>query len=365
MLTEEPHRRYNPLTQSWILVSPHRTKRPWQGQQESPQVAQRPQYDPQCYLCPGNKRVQGDNNPKYESTFVFKNDFSAVRTIQELEDEYGNAALVTDSSSSTGASSEGSVESELFQAEQTTGRCMVICFSPRHDQTLASMSVEQIVKVVEVWQDVYKSAVEDPEIKYCQIFENKGAAMGCSNPHPHGQVWMTSVIPEEPAKERASQTEYLHRHPEGKGLLGDYLALELAKKERVIFANEGFAVLVPYWAVWPFETLVVARRKVSRITDLTAGEKQDLAEALSQVAVRYDNLFNTSFPYSMGLHQAPAEAGSSDDVEHLHLHFYPPLLRSATVRKFLVGFEMLGMPQRDLTPEKAATMLRDLAGTRA
>lgn len=209
MISEEPHRRYNPLIKKWVLVSPHRAKRPWQGQQESPQIEVRPQHDPTCYLCPGNKRVQGDSNPKYESTFVFKNDFSAVRTEHELAEEYGSQAVGSPVQKASGAND---IESELFQAEQTTGRCMVICFSPRHDLTLASMTPSQITKVIEVWQDVYKSAQDDPEVAYCQIFENKGAAMGCSNPHPHGQVWMTSVVPEEPASEHIALKEYAERH---------------------------------------------------------------------------------------------------------------------------------------------------------
>lgn len=369
MIVDEPHRRFNPLTQEWVLVSPHRAKRPWQGQQEAVQVDDRPAYDPSCYLCPGNKRIQGDSNPKYETTYVFQNDFSAVKTEQQLVDEYGKEALPKNSEDSKDSASD--IEKELYQAEQTTGKCMVICFSPRHDQTLASMTPDQISKVVEVWQDVYRSAQEDPEIKYCQIFENKGAAMGCSNPHPHGQVWMTSVVPEEPAKERDSLTQYIKRHGSSsssvsRGLLGDYVDLELEKKDRVVYANDAFAVLIPYWAVWPFETMIVSRRKVSRITDLTSEERLLLADAISQITIRYDNLFKTNFPYSMGVHQAPVaeeDNNNKDPVEHLHLHFYPPLLRSATVRKFLVGFELLGMPQRDLTPETAASMLRNLSGT--
>lgn len=361
MHPDEPHRRYNPLTKRWLLVSPHRAKRPWQGQEEPAAPAARPAYDPKCYLCPGNARVQGDANPKYESTYVFPNDFAAVRTQADLEKEYKDAA----DSANTDVDAE-SGENELFRAEQMTGRCVVICFSPRHDLTLASMPPAQLQSVVRVWQEVYTSAQTDPEVAYCQIFENKGAAMGCSNPHPHGQAWMTSVVPEEPAIERIAQEEYRARHPHGAGLLGDYVAAELRKRERVVFSNASFAVLVPYWAVWPFEALVVARRKVSRVTDLTEEEQAGLAECLSQLTVRYDNLFKTSFPYSMGIHQAPVTAQDNecaDPVEHLHLHFYPPLLRSATVRKFLVGFEMLGMAQRDLTPETAAAMLRNVSGT--
>ena len=338
--TLEPHRRYNPLHKSWVLVSPHRTQRPWQGAQEQPQTEQRPQYDPKCYLCPGNTRAQGDVNPVYTETFVFPNDYAAVKE------------QVPPAPSGT---QEDFAGSELFQAEQVTGKCKVICFSPRHDLTLARMTPEQLEVIVGAWQEVYTSALEDPTIKYCQIFENKGAAMGCSNPHPHGQAWMTSVVPEEPAVERLALREFHDKH--GHGLLEEYVEKEAAAQIRVVAETPSFIAVVPYWATWPFEILVVSKRRVANVAQLTASEKTDLASVLKQVTVRYDYLFKCSFPYSMGMHQ-----GEDDNENHFHLHFYPPLLRSATVRKFLVGFEMLGMPQRDLTPEKAAEMLRAVSG---
>lgn len=352
----EAHRRYNPLRKSWVLCSPHRTQRPWQGAQEKVQLDQRPQYDEKCYLCPGNTRASGDQNPKYDSTFVFVNDYSAVKPAESIGGPEAGKAK-TDASD------------ELFQAEQATGKCVVICFNPRHDLTLAQMTKEEITSVVNTWGTVYKDAVENPEINYCQIFENKGAAMGCSNPHPHGQAWTTSIIPEEPAMEHEALVEYQHKH-NGHGLLEDYVARELENMKteannRVVELNDSFMAVVPFWAVWPFEILVVSRRKVGNVTLLTPKEKEDFGDILGKVALRYDNLFQTSFPYSMGLHQSftCTDDKSYEDVEHLHVHFYPPLLRSATVRKFLVGFEMLGMPQRDITPESAAARLRAVDAT--
>lgn len=345
----EAHQRYNPLRKSWVLCSPHRTLRPWQGQQEGPQLDQRPQYDEKCYLCPGNKRAQGEANPKYETTYVFTNDFAAVKPASELGDTFSPKIQGDD----------------LFRAQQATGRCSVICFSPRHDLTLARMSQPEIRNVINAWKDVYQGACEDPEIAYCQIFENKGAAMGCSNPHPHGQAWMTSIVPEEPAIEHKCLGEYEETH-QGRGMLEEYVAQELEKSHkstgddhRVIDSNESFVALVPYWATWPFEVMVVSKRKIGNVCQLTEQEQKDFAEILKKVAVRYDNLFECSFPYSMGLHQLPANA--SEGPEHLHVHFYPPLLRSASVKKFLVGFEMMGMPQRDITPEQAAAKLRALS----
>jgi UDPglucose--hexose-1-phosphate uridylyltransferase len=345
----EAHRRYNPLRKSWVLCSPHRTQRPWQGAQEKAQLDTRPEYDEKCYLCPGNTRANGEHNPKYDNTFVFVNDFSAVKPAEAIGGvDAGRAKTQGD---------------DLFVAEQATGKCVVICFNPRHDLTLAQMTTEQITSVIDAWTDVYKDAVHNPEINYCQIFENKGAAMGCSNPHPHGQAWTMSIIPEEPAIEHEALVEYKHVHG-GRGLLEDYVARELENmktesENRVVELNDSFLAVVPFWAVWPFEILVVSRRKVGNVTLLTTKEKHDFADILGKIALRYDNLFQTAFPYSMGLHQSfTTNDESYEDVEHLHVHFYPPLLRSATVRKFLVGFEMLGMPQRDITPESAAARLR-------
>lgn len=346
--TSEPHRRYNPLTQEWILVSPHRTQRPWQGAQEAISRETRPQYDPKCYLCPGNTRMNGEVNDKYEETFVFPNDFAAVKPAEAVE---------------TG---EVEQEDDLFKAETVTGTCKVICFSPRHDQTLAQLSHSGLLTVIEAWKSVLKGAQDQGQdkIAYCQIFENKGAAMGCSNPHPHGQAWLTSVVPDEPAKETVSLEEYKQKHG-GRGLLEDYVQRELKASQdpdqnRIVAQTETFIAVVPYWATWPFETLVLPVRRAHNIGSLTKQEEADLATVLKELTIRYDNLFKTSFPYSMGLHQSVSV--EDDGTSHLHLHFYPPLLRSATVKKFLVGFELLGMAQRDLTPEKAAQSLRAVDG---
>ncbi|AYA37814.1 UDP-glucose--hexose-1-phosphate uridylyltransferase [Hymenobacter oligotrophus] len=334
--TEHPHRRFNALNGEWVLVSPHRSKRPWQGQQETPDADQRPAYDPGCYLCPGNTRANGSVNPAYASTFVFDNDF---------------AALLPDTPA--GTIDEGG----LLRAEAESGVGRVICFSPRHDLTLPEMSTPDIRQVVDLWVDELKALGAQPDINYVQIFENKGQMMGCSNPHPHGQIWAQRTVPSEPAKETVQQLAYYQQH--GRTLLADYLGIELQKRERVVLENEHFMVLVPFWAVWPFETLLVARRPVQDITQLTPEERDALADAIRRLTIRYDNLFNISFPYSAGLHQRPTD-GQEHPEWHLHMHFYPPLLRSATVRKFMVGYEMLGNPQRDITPEFSAAKLRSL-----
>ncbi|MCC3152086.1 UDP-glucose--hexose-1-phosphate uridylyltransferase [Hymenobacter sp. BT770] len=333
--TEHPHRRFNALSGEWVLVSPHRSRRPWQGQQEEAETEQRPTYDPTCYLCPGNSRVGGEINPPYASTFVFNNDFGALQA--EVP---------------TGSINQGG----LLLAEAESGVCRVICFSPRHDLTLPEMTVPAIRQVVDLWVEEFQTLGARPDINYVQIFENKGAMMGCSNPHPHGQIWAQRTVPGEPAKESVQQLAYFQEH--GRTLLSDYLAIELEQKERIVLENEHFVVLVPFWAVWPFETLLVARRPVQDITQLTAPERDALADALRRLTIRYDNLFNISFPYSAGLHQRPTD-GQEHPEWHLHMHFYPPLLRSATVRKFMVGYEMLGDPQRDVTPEFSAGRLRE------
>lgn len=332
--TEHPHRRYNALNGDWILVSPHRTKRPWRGSIERLPDEHRPTYDPTCYLCPGNERAGGVRNPQYSETFVFTNDF---------------AALLPDTPETTQA------PHPLLRSEAERGTCRVICFSPRHDLTLAEMDLAGIRRVIEVWAE--QTAELGQTHRWVQVFENKGAIMGCSNPHPHGQIWAGSALPNEPAKEDQQQRAYLAEH--GIPLLLDYAALE-AESERVVFANADWLVLVPYWAVWPYETLLLPRRRhILRLPDLSEAERASLAEALKVLLVKYDNLFETSFPYSMGWHGAPFGTG---DVAHwqLHAHFYPPLLRSATVKKFMVGYEMLAEAQRDLTPEQAAARLREL-----
>lgn len=332
-----PHTRLNLLTGERILVSPHRSKRPWQGQVEDLPTEARPQYDPACYLCPGNKRADGSENPDYQASFVFVNDFSAL-----LEDT--QAGLIN--------------EEGMLIAETERGICKVIAFTPRHDLTLPEMEVDEIKKVVDVWQAEFASLALNDWIKYIQIFENKGSIMGCSNPHPHGQIWAESKLPIEILKEEKQQREYYQQH--GKTLLSDYLALELKKQERIVVDNEHFVALVPFWAAWPFETLLVSKRHVKDITEFSEAEKLDSAKTLQELTIRYDNIFSTSFPYSAGMHQAPVNIGDQE-FWHWHMHFYPPLLRSATVKKFMVGYEMLANPQRDITAEKAAEIIRNQA----
>jgi len=335
-LRDHAHRRYNPLTREWILVSPHRVQRPWQGQVEKPPPEERPRYDPRCYLCPGNERAGGVRNPQYTGTFVFDNDFSA---------------LLLDTP-------EGGVDDGgLLVARSERGICRVICFSPRHDLTLPEMSLADIRKVVDVWAEQYAALGALPQINHVQIFENKGAMMGCSNPHPHCQVWANETIPNEPAKELAALTDYWQeRHA---CLLCDYLALEEERRERIVCANEHFVALVPFWAIWPFETMLLSRRHVPSLLELTEAERDGLAEIIKRLTTKYDNLFEVSFPYSMGFHQQPTD-GRDYPALHLHAHYYPPLLRSATVRKFMVGYEMLSEPQRDIPAEAAAARLRAL-----
>ncbi len=332
--TEHPHRRLNPLTGEWVLVSPHRTKRPWLGQVEKPTREARPIYDPGCYLCPGNARAGGVTNPIYASTYVFTNDF---------------AALLPDTPVET------ATPHRLLQAEGERGTSRVICFSPRHDRHLARMPVDAIRPVVDVWAE----QIEDlgQQYRWVQLFENRGEAMGASNPHPHGQVWAGSALPNEPARELRAQAAYFDET--GSPLLLDYARLEADRGERVVVANADWLVVVPYWAVWPFETLLLPRRPVRRLPELTGGERDSLAQIGEQLLIRYDNLFETPFPYSMGWHGAPTDDGDHHGWQ-LHAHYYPPLLRSASVRKFIVGYEMLAEVQRDLTAEQAAGRLRDL-----
>ncbi len=336
-LTDHPHRRLNPLTGEWVLVSPHRTKRPWQGQVEKLPPEIRPTYDPTCYLCPGNKRAGGAANPTYEHTFVFDNDFAALMPTPV----------------------NGGIDVEgLLRAEPVQGTCRVLCFSPRHDLALAEMPAADIRRVVDAWaaQTVELGAL--PYIGWVQIFENRGAAMGASNPHPHGQIWAAERVPNEPAKEAARQSAYFAQH--GRSLLIDYLGLELASGERVVCQNEGWAALVPFWAVWPFETIVLPREPVASLYDLDSAQRDALADLLKRLTTRYDNLFEVPFPYSMGWHQQPTDGGDYPGWV-LHAHFYPPLLRSATVRKFMVGYELLSEPQRDIPAEAAAARLRALS----
>lgn len=336
-LKEHSHTRLNILTGDWILVSPHRMKRPWQGKVEDLPQDNRPAYDPGCYLCPGNKRADGTNNLDYKEPYSFVNDFSA---------------LLADTPAG------GYDEEGLLSVKSESGICKVICFSPEHNVTLPQMSVEAIEKVIELWQKEFNELAANPQIKYIQIFENKGEIMGCSNPHPHGQIWSSSSIPLELHKETTEQKKYFDKHQSG--LLSAYINLELKKKERIVLENKDFVALVPFWAVWPYETMIVSKRHVQNVTQFNEQEKKSFAVILKQLTAKYDNLFNISFPYSGGMHQAPVNNGEHPEW-HWHMHFYPPLLRSATVKKFMVGYEMLANPQRDITPESAGEKLRSLS----
>ena len=356
---DPPHRRYDPLGDRWVLVSPHRTRRPWLGQTESPAREARPAYDPACYLCPGNRRAQGELNPPYAGTFAFDNDFSALLPGAPV----GAAPEPSAPASVYGASGPAPA---LFRAEAVRGRCRVLCFSPRHDLSLAEMSPAEIAAVVDLWAE--ETAALGATHRWVQVFENKGPVMGCSNPHPHGQVWASSALPTEAAVEDRQQRAYAQAH--GAPLLLDYAARELDTGARVVHQTPGWLAVVPYWAVWPFETLILPRRPIARLPDLDAADRVGLASFLKTLLTAYDRLFDVSFPYSMGWHGAPFGGAESESnaapasTEHwqLHAHIYPPLLRSATVKKFMVGYEMLAEAQRDLTPEQAAARLRVLVG---
>ena len=341
-LFESPHRRFNPLINEWVLVSPQRAKRPWQGQIEETPDESLPQYDPHCYLCPSNARVGGHKNPSYDGVFVFDNDFPALLPHSE-------------------ESSNSDSEHPLFRAETERGLCRVICFSPRHDWTLAKMPLDTIVSVVDTWAEQTLDLSQHDWLTYVQVFENRGAMMGSSNPHPHGQIWATEHFPQEVQQEDNAQRAYFETHQ--KTLISAILEAEQAQQSRIVYQNEHFTIVVPFWAVWPFETLLMSHRPVQWLHQLNAAERLGLADALSNLTIRYDNLFKVSFPYSMGFHQAPVNSGEMPHW-HLHAHFYPPLLRSATVRKFMVGYELLGTPQRDITAEGAAQRLRDLPAVR-
>jgi len=340
MLADEPHRRFNALTGEWVFVSPHRNRRPWQGRVEATSAVTRPQYDPQCYLCAGNVRANGEHNPHYRSTYVFTNDFPAFLPETTAQD---------------------ATQHPLLQAHVQAGTCRVVCFSPRHDLTLAQMPAEDIRTVVDTWAD--QVAELGQRWRWVQVFENKGDLMGCSNPHPHGQIWASDFVATHVAKELTQQQLWLAKN--GRPLLLDYDAIEAGSGERVVAQNADWLVVVPWWAVWPFETLLLPRRPVGSLVDLSHTERDSLAAILSGFLAGYDRLFETSFPYSFGWHGVPTgianlgETGATG-AHQLHAHFYPPLLRSATVRKFMVGYEMLAEAQRDITPEQAAERLRSV-----
>jgi len=334
-LNEYAHKRYNILTGEWVLVSPHRTKRPWQGKEEKASVEERPTYDSTCYLCPTNTRAGGEQTADYTDTYVFQNDFAAL---QEDSEEF----LIDDG---------------LLQAKSEQGICKVVCFSPDHSKTLASFSIDQLLKVIQTWQNEFSSLAVLENIQYIQIFENKGAIMGCSNPHPHGQIWAQESLPNEVLKRDEEQLKYYNKKKQS--LLGDYIKQELSNKERIISENAHFVVLVPFWAIWPYEVMIVPKRQQQNITELSLEEQEAFAQCIQKLTRAYNKIFDCSFPYSSGIHQAPC---NNQDQSHWHWHmsFYPPLLRSATVKKFMVGYELFGMPQRDITAEMAAGKIRTL-----
>ena len=338
-LQETSHKRKNILTGDWILVSPHRMKRPWQGKVEVMPKAQLLEYDAACNLCAGNKRADGTVNPQYDNVYVFTNDFSALIS-QTIEQDMNMADLII--------------------AKSEAGTCRVICFSPNHSLTLPLMNLLNIEKVIELWQQEFIELSQNSKVKYIQIFENKGEIMGCSNPHPHGQIWASTSIPLELEKETTEQKMYFQKN--NTSLLSAYISLELQLKERIVIENEHFVALVPFWAVWPYETIIVSKRHVINIVQFTHQEKKDLASILKLLTTKYDNLFQVSFPYSAGMHQAPVNDGAHEEW-HWHMHFYPPLLRNATIKKFMVGYEMLANPQRDITAEVAANTLRNLSAS--
>jgi UDPglucose--hexose-1-phosphate uridylyltransferase len=340
-----PHRRYNALTGEWILCSPHRAKRPWRGQTEDSGVEVLSEYDPKCYLCPGNPRSDSSKvNPKYTETFVFDNDFATVLPPQKIDEDQPPSL---------------DKEAQLLIAKPAFGKCRVICFSPNHSLTLAQMKQKEIEAVIRTWKSQYQEIGAMDYIEYVQIFENKGSIMGCSNPHPHCQIWSSSFIPEEPAKEILTMTNYKEKH--GSCLLCDYVTLEQKIGTRIVCENDQFLVVVPYWALWPYETLILSKSHLTSLSSFEDIHIQGFADVLRILTCKYDNLFKTSFPYSSGIHQLPTD-GKTHEV-HFHMHFYPPLLRSATIKKFMVGFEMLGEPQRDITAEQSAAKLQTLDGT--
>jgi len=338
-LLATPHKRFNPLLREWVLVSPQRSERPWQGEVEQFPVAPSVSYDPNCYLCPGNQRAGGKQTPSYPGTYAFDNDFPAL--LPEVEpQEYEQGGLLV--------------------AQSDQGICRVLCFSPRHDLTVSRMNAQELRGVIDAWTEQYSELAQIPWVRHVQIFENRGELMGASNPHPHSQIWANATVPNLPARESESLSAY--RREKDSCLLCTYLQLELQRSERIVCQNDAFAVLVPFWAVWPFETLVLSKRHVASMDQLNVEERGLLGDILRRITIRYDNLFETAFPYSMGFHQRPTD-GQPHEAWHFHAHYLPPLLRSATVRKFMVGYELLASSQRDLAPESAASRLREVRET--
>ncbi|MEM1141290.1 MAG: UDP-glucose--hexose-1-phosphate uridylyltransferase [Pseudomonadota bacterium] len=340
MSTTTPHRRYNPLADRWVLVSPQRNQRPWQGQQESI-AEEQPAYDPDCYLCPGNRRANGEFNPDYTGVFIFPNDFPALLDDEPTAEPESPEAQHAD-------------DDPLLRSAPVSGCCRVVCYSPAHNETLASLPRRQVIDVIDHWAS--QVAELRQRYEHVQVFENRGETMGCSNPHPHGQIWALDQQPTEILVEDRQQASFAEKH--GKRLLMSYAETEAKAGERVVVSNKNWLIVVPWWASWPFETLVLPRQNVSHLPELSEEARESLADALSDLLKRYNRLFNVSFPYSMGWHGKPTSV--EEDYWQLHAHFYPPLLRSATVRKHMVGFEMLGEAQRDLTPEDAAARLREV-----
>lgn len=335
-----PHRRFNLLTGEWVLVSPQRSERPWDGQTEPTEPEHSTSYDPDCYLCPGNSRSGGAKNPDYTQTFVFDNDFSALLNGPTVKPK--------------------SKQGRILRAEPEQGICRVICYSPRHDLTVSRMDAGAVTAIVDTWVEEYRQLGENPRVSHVQIFENRGRVMGCSNNHPHGQIWANQTIPAIPQNETDQQKLFSTEH--GSCLLCSYLETELSEQQRLLFINDSYAVIVPFWATWPFETIIIPRMHATAITALTVKQKRDLAKIMIRLSICYDNLFTTPFPYSMGIHQQPTDDRDYHEW-HWHIHYYPPLLRSRSVKKHMVGYEMLAMPQRDITPEKAAQLLRSLPQT--
>ena len=368
MNTDFPHRRCNPLTGEWVLVSPQRTERPWQGRLEEPPREDVSEYDPSCYLCPRNSRAGGIRNPDYEGTFVFDNDFPALLPTLKpntLPDQGPDERAPSVGSSLHGVISGPHQIAQAYEAvgsvpawlstHPVDGVCRVICYSPRHDLSIAQLGADRVAEVVETWASQVAELSAMPGISYVQLFENKGEMMGCSNPHPHGQIWATSAIPNEVVKEDRNQAAYLDEH--GACLLCSVIDHEIDRGERLVYQNDEWVALVPFWAIWPYELLLVPRHHNACLTEHDDAQRRALVATWQAVARGYDRLFQVSMPFSWGWHITPKKS-TNRAAWHVHAHFYPPLLRSATVRKFMVGYEMLAGPQRDITAEQAAEQLR-------